>query len=62
MADVTDLADFADRNEVYAEFLPDDPPARITLLVKGLALGACIEIECIASRPSQISPAPSTKT
>ena len=36
---VTDMADFATMNEVYAEFFPSDPPARITLEVAGLALG-----------------------
>ena len=49
---VTDMSEFAAMNEVYAGFFPDDPPARITLEVKGLALGACVEIECIAQRPS----------
>ncbi len=48
---VTDMADFAAMNEVYAEFFPSDPPARITLEVAGLALGAEVEIECIAARP-----------
>ena len=38
-------------NEVYAEFFPEDPPARITLQVAGLALGAAVEIECVAQQP-----------
>jgi reactive intermediate/imine deaminase len=51
---VTDMADFAAMNEAYAEFFPpaDGPPARITLEVAGLALGAKVEIECIATRPA----------
>ena len=49
---VTDMADFAAMNEVYAEFFPPatGPPARITLQVAGLALGAAVEIECVALR------------
>lgn len=48
---VTDMADFPAMNEVYAEFFPPDsePPARITLQVAGLALGAKVEIECVAT-------------
>lgn len=49
---VTDMSGFADMNAVYAGFFPDDPPARITLEVAGLALGAAVEIECIAQVPS----------
>ena len=43
-----DIADFAAMNEVYITFFPKDPPARSTVAVKGLALGAHVEIECIA--------------
>jgi reactive intermediate/imine deaminase len=45
------LADFGDwpaMNEVYASFFPKDPPARSALGSNGLALGAAVEIECIA--------------
>lgn len=45
---LTDLANFKAMNEVYAEFFPINPPARSTLAVAGLPLGASIEIECIA--------------
>ena len=48
---VTDMAEFGAMNEVYAEFFPEDPPARITVQVAGLALGARVEIECIAALP-----------
>ncbi|MCP3986075.1 MAG: RidA family protein [bacterium] len=48
---VTDMADFGAMNEAYAEFFPADPPARITLQVAGLALGASVEIECVALHP-----------
>ncbi len=43
-----DIADFAAMNEVYVTFFPKEPPARSTVAVKGLALGAHVEIECIA--------------
>jgi enamine deaminase RidA (YjgF/YER057c/UK114 family) len=36
-------------NEVYLEFFPQDPPARSALAATGLALGARVEIECIAA-------------
>lgn len=48
---VTDMDDFGAMNEAYAEFFPDQPPARITLQVAGLALAASVEIECVALRP-----------
>lgn len=48
---VTDMDDFGAMNQAYAEFFPSEPPARITLQVAGLALGACVEIECVALRP-----------
>jgi len=43
-----DIADYAAMNEVYASFFTNDPPARSTLAASGLALGARVEIECIA--------------
>ncbi len=43
-----DLADYAIMNRVYASYFPTDPPARSTLGASGLALGAAVEIECIA--------------
>ena len=46
---LTDIADFAAMNQVYATFLePQDYPARSTVAVAGLALGAHVEIECSA--------------
>ncbi len=46
---ITDLADFAAMNTVYKEFFPADPPARSTVEVSALAMGALIEIEAIAT-------------
>jgi 2-iminobutanoate/2-iminopropanoate deaminase len=49
---LTDLADFAALNEVYARFFPDPPPARSTVGVAGLPKGAVVEIEVVAARPN----------
>lgn len=46
---VTDLRDFARINQTYAEYFPASPPARSTVQVAALPLGAAIEIEVIAS-------------
>ena len=45
---ITDLADFATVNEVYATFFRDLPPARSTVQVAGLPAGALVEIEAVA--------------
>jgi 2-iminobutanoate/2-iminopropanoate deaminase len=45
---LADFADYAAVNEVYASYFPQDPPARSALGSSGLALGAAVEIECIA--------------
>ncbi len=44
-----DLNDFAAFNAVYSEFFPENPPARSTVQVAKLPLGALIEIEVIAT-------------
>ena len=46
---LTDIGAFAKMNEVYATYFPKDPPARSTVAVSGLALGARVEIECMAT-------------
>lgn len=46
------MEDYGAFNEVYASFFPQDPPARETVAVSGLALGAKIEMSCIAVRSS----------
>jgi 2-iminobutanoate/2-iminopropanoate deaminase len=46
---VTDLKNFALINQVYATYFPDAPPARSTVQVSALPLGAAIEIEVVAS-------------
>ena len=47
---LTDMADFAEMNELYAGFFGDVRPARSTVAVAGLPAGARIEIEVIACR------------
>ena len=43
-----DMKDFQPFNDVYREFFGNHLPARSGVEVKGLALGARVEIECIA--------------
>jgi 2-iminobutanoate/2-iminopropanoate deaminase len=45
---LTDLANFAGMNEVYAKYFTSDFPARSTIQVAGLPKGAGVEIEVIA--------------
>jgi 2-iminobutanoate/2-iminopropanoate deaminase len=44
---MTDLAGFAEVNAVYAEFVGDPPPARVTIGVAALPKGASVEIDAI---------------
>jgi 2-iminobutanoate/2-iminopropanoate deaminase len=46
-----DLADFPAMNAVYARAFTSDPPARSTVGVAALPLGARVEIEAIAVLP-----------
>lgn len=43
-----DMADFQKMNSVYAEFFPENPPARSTVAVAGLPAGGLVEIEAVA--------------
>ena len=45
---LADMADFAEMNEVYAEYFQAPFPARSAVAVKTLPTGARVEIECIA--------------
>jgi 2-iminobutanoate/2-iminopropanoate deaminase len=49
---LTNLADFAEMNAVYAEYFLSNPPARSTIQVAALPKGANVEIEAIASKPT----------
>ena len=44
-----DMADFADVNKVYADYMVEPFPARSCIQVAGLPLGARVEIEAIAT-------------
>jgi 2-iminobutanoate/2-iminopropanoate deaminase len=47
---LTDMADFATVNGIYAKHMPAPPPARSTVTVSALPKGARIEIEAIARK------------
>lgn len=48
---LTDMADFAAMNDVYARTFSAPYPARTTVAVAGLPLGARVEIEAVAALP-----------
>ena len=50
---LTDMSNFAAMNQVYATKFSAPYPARSTVAVAGLPLGAQVEIELIARRPAQ---------
>ena len=46
---LTDMSTFGEMNDAYvAVFGQDNPPARITVGCSGLAIGAGVEIDCVA--------------
>jgi len=47
---LTDRADFPGFNAVYAEYFPDDPPAR-SAVVSNLLVDVRVEVEVVAFRP-----------
>jgi 2-iminobutanoate/2-iminopropanoate deaminase len=44
---VTDVGVFAEMNAAYAEFFPADPPARTTIGVAALPMGAEVEMDAV---------------
>ena len=52
---VTDLNNFANFNEIYAEYFSEHRPARAVVEVSRLPKDACIEIKCIAYNPGTSS-------
>lgn len=48
---LADMSEWDAMNEVYVAFFSDHRPARSALGANGLALGARVEIECIATLP-----------
>ena len=47
---MTDLADFGTLNDIYAEYFPENPPARSCVQVAALPKGALVETEVIAKK------------
>ena len=50
---LADIAEWPTFNAVYREFFPTVLPARSALAASGLALGARVELECIAHVPAK---------
>jgi 2-iminobutanoate/2-iminopropanoate deaminase len=50
---LSEMATFDEMNHAYLEVFAEFPPARITVGGVGLALGAAVEIDCIAYKPAQ---------
>ena len=48
---VTDISTFKDVNEAYGTYFPDTPPARSTIGVAALPLGAQVEIDAVLALP-----------
>jgi len=46
---VTDISKFKDVNEAYGAYFESDPPARTTIGVASLPLGAEIEMDAIVA-------------
>jgi len=47
---LADMSQFQDMNKAYMAVIGDSPPARITVGGVDLALGAAVEIDCVAYR------------
>ncbi len=50
---LTNMDNFHDMNSAYLDVIQFEPPARITVGVKELALGASVEMDCIAYKSKQ---------
>jgi 2-iminobutanoate/2-iminopropanoate deaminase len=50
---LADMADYAGMNEVYGRYIGNNPPARSAFAVRGLPLGAKVEIEMVAEIPEE---------
>jgi 2-iminobutanoate/2-iminopropanoate deaminase len=48
---LTDAASFAEVNEVYGSFFETDPPARVTVGVAALPMGAKVEMDAVVALP-----------
>jgi 2-iminobutanoate/2-iminopropanoate deaminase len=50
---LADMKEWSDFNEVYRKAFPGELPARSALGANGLALGARVEVECVAHVPAE---------
>jgi 2-iminobutanoate/2-iminopropanoate deaminase len=50
---LADMSTFGEMNEAYLGIMGSNPPARITVGGAELALGAAVEIDCIAYKPQK---------
>ncbi len=50
---MADMADYAAMNVVYGRYIGSTPPARSAFAVKGLPLGAKVEIEMVVEIPGE---------
>ncbi len=48
---LTDIDDWPAFNEIYVEYFPGNKPARSAFATAGLAIGARVEVECMAHLP-----------
>ena len=48
---LTDMASFAEVNDVYATFFGADPPARVAIGVAALPRGAQVEVDAVVALP-----------
>jgi 2-iminobutanoate/2-iminopropanoate deaminase len=49
---LVDMADFAEMNRIYLEEFGDHRPARSTIGVAALPVGAVVEVEAVAHKPA----------
>ena len=49
---LAEIDTFADMNAAYVDIMGKVPPARITVGKASLALGAAVEIDCVAYKPA----------
>jgi len=53
---LTDMSEWPAFNEIYRTYFPGSPPARSALGATALALGARLEVECIAAAGRRTEP------
>src|SRR5664279_4397153 len=59
---IADLADFAAMNAIYSRHVVAPPPARSTVQVAALPLGATVEIEAIARKSDPVDAVATPRT